>query len=283
MIARHGVGLVELLVAMALGLAVVTLVMQTELVHARVAVRAATTARSTDNAATAMALLQAHVALAGRAVARGVDLPASAPPRLTRLYGGPSVRACAHGFVQPRAAFDALVCASGPPGTPGGLALRWEADATSTPLSSAGRPLDCLGNGVAPEPAASGQPVHWVGEARFYLAVPAGGSRRELYCATPGSAAPQALVEGIDDLQVEVALPSSGMLAWQPPAAVAVASWADVVAVRLCLVAASENEPAGAPLPYLGCDDAWHTPADRRMRQVLRAAVPLRQGAGRLP
>jgi type IV pilus assembly protein PilW len=279
-------GLVELLVAMALGLAVVALVLQGGLLNTRVAAQGAAAARGTDNAATAMALVRAHVALAGRAVARGVELPASAPPRFVRIDPGAPVRACAHGFVQPRAAFDNLACAPASPGAQAALALRWEADATSSSMSAAGLPLDCVGNGTPAAAAASGVPLHWPAEARFYLAVPAGGVRRELYCAVPGSGAAQGLVEGIDEFQVAAALPGpvpGAAPVWHPAPATGAPDWSRVIALRLCIVATSADEPLAEPVAYLNCDGERQLPTDRRLRRMLQAAVPLHQGPGALP
>ncbi len=270
--AQAGVSLVETMVALAIGLLVCGAVMTSVMASGRTGRHAQALVQMTDNATAASALLREHVALAGFGQPRAVDASGhiSQPLPVRVIFG------CDGRFVNPRAAFDQLACAAG--SGPGALAILHEANARNTLLSGEELPLDCLGNGIkaeAPDKAATGSAAIFIGDSRFFVSTVSGSRRRELYCKGAGAAAPQPLVEGIEDLQFQFGTAVDGAMVWHRASQVGVLGWPAVAAVQVCLVATSTDEVADAPLAYIDCEGDEVVPIDRRLYRRFFTTVVL--------
>ncbi|MBN3770197.1 PilW family protein [Burkholderia sp. Se-20378] len=248
--------LLEVLIAMAVGLLV--LAAAGALYHAqRVAQRRADDGfRMRDAAGTALMLIGQQIQMAGF---RPLDVEdvSSLPPvfgcSMARVRGeGAQVRC------EPvRAASDALL-------------IRYVGDAVSTWLTVSGQVSDCLGQGVG----VSGERA--LVENRFDVHTSPSTGEPELYCegnGRPGT--PQPVVSGIDQLRVRYL--RSGGTQFVDADALRGDDWRDVVAVHVCVRA--RGEPAGEPVRHVDCDGRPVVGQDGRARLTLDRIVALRNAA----
>lgn len=86
----------------------------------------------------------------------------------------------------------------------------------------------------------------------------------------------QALAEGVEDMQIEVAevTPDSQKLQWKTPSQVT--QWARVVAIEVCLRMVSPARVTAARAFSLGCQDEA-VPADGHLRLLVRRTVQVRR------
>jgi len=125
-----------------------------------------------------------------------------------------------------------------------------------------GAATDCLGQAL---------PVDAVSAARFFTRVSRASGEPELYCdgsARLGDAQP--IVEGVETLQLRYWLADDEA----PLAVVAADQWPQVRALEVCLVV--RGQPGPAPFPYLDCGGRSVPGVDRRRRQVFRLFVARR-------
>jgi type IV pilus assembly protein PilW len=283
-----GFSLVELLVSLALGLGVVAALLSAYLASGRSSRQAQAMAQITEDAGAAMQVLRQALAMAGYSRPLAVDGDGHFVKLLHTGLGAANQElvGCDGGtFVNLAVAIDALRCSAARAGAPDALALVFEADVSNSVLSSAGVPLDCLGNSLATIDPGSGYPVYYLAYSRFYVATSDASPRDALFCRGAGAAGGQALVENIANLQFTygVAGPSDTQqvvkyVAAPPLVGPAAADWPLVRAVRVCVVVASADEVMDTPTPYYGCDLARETrmtPADRRLYRAFTTTVVL--------
>lgn len=213
---QRGISLVELMVAMVIGLAVIAVGSTAYLNVSSNTRNANVMAQMTEDANAALNILRGHVALAGysRPVSVyneqvTVNNVATTVTRMRRAYVPVSTNdfivGCDGGFDSPRAhelQISQLGCAAAPSGStsntgPDAIAVVYEADTSNTYPTSAGSPTDCLGNGLPTRPAnangnvddtqSAGSLDHDVVLAsnKFYLGTDGNGTR-VLYCLGNG-------------------------------------------------------------------------------------------------
>ncbi len=272
----RGIGLVETMVALALGLLVCGAAMSALIASGTSGRHAGALARMNENAAAATAVLREHLSLAGFSRPNAIDQRG----RFVAVLPGAGLTGCDGGFADPRAASDQLRCAgaSGADAAADAIAIVHEANARNALVSGTGLPLDCLGNGIdATQAAPPGPdaPVFHRADSRFFVSSVNGSSNRELYCKGAGAAAPQPLVEGIEDLQFTYGLATGTGLAWRRASEISSAEWADVTAVQFCVLAVSAEAVADLGASYTNCEGDRVTPRDRRIYRAFNTTVVL--------
>ncbi|RQR75704.1 MULTISPECIES: PilW family protein [unclassified Burkholderia] len=248
--------LLEVLIAMTVGLLV--LAAAGALYHAqRIAQRRAEDGfRMRDAAATALMLIGQQIQMAGF---RPLDVEgaSSLPPvfgcSAGRVRGdGAQVRCEAV-----RAASDAVL-------------VRYVGDAVSTWLTVGAQVSDCLGQGVGAPGERS------LVENRFDAHVSPSTGEPELYCEGSGRpGTPQPVVSGIDQLRVRYLRRAGARFV--NAEAMGAGDWHDVVAVHVCVRA--RGEPIDGPARHVDCDGRTAVSRDDRAHLVLHRIVALRNAA----
>ncbi|UEP22056.1 PilW family protein [Burkholderia ambifaria] len=249
--------LLEVLIAMIVGLLV--LAAAGALYHAqRVAQRRAEDGfRMRDAAATALMLIGQQIQMAGF---RPLDVEgaSSLPPvfgcSAGRVRGdGTQVRCEAV-----RAASDAVL-------------VRYVGDPVSTWPTSSAQVSDCLGQGVG---APGERPLV---ENRFDAHVSPSTGEPELYCEGSGRpGTPQPVVSGIDQLRVRYLRRDGPQFV--DAQAMGADDWRDVAAVHVCVRARGEPMPEAAR--HVDCDGRATIAPEGRAHLVLHRIVAVRNSAG---
>lgn len=300
--------LIELLVALALGLLILSGVAAVYYSSNQSGRFAASAATAEESGQLALRLIGEAIRRAGYSEIIGADVTGTAIGRQSLLYSGPLVRGCQVGRFNDPANGD-FSCT----GMAGGdaLAVWFQADSRLAPPQ--GATPDCLG---------SAAPLVAVADPQYAARV-AGGQiplvqnvyfvqGQALMCLGNGSAAAQPLVEGVEDFKVyfgfdDEAYATAAGNAWQRPSARrmmtageimalpavgAFEPWEFVVAVHVCLLVATPEagiSSAGAdatfrPCPQTAVEAASEVapvplPADGRLRRSYRATFALRSRA----
>lgn len=305
-----GVTLIELMVSLVLGLVITISVINAYLGSSRAAQVADAQARMNDDAGAVLALLAAHVRMAGSNPERPLRPAEEARNPAYAAPGGTAfaIRSCDGGFgnASSAAKVDDLTCATTATG-PDAVAVTYEADTFNTAgLEAAGIPKDCMGRPLPPVPATVTMydpvsnvpgPVdiqYYVGESRFYVAFSADGVPR-LLCRGNGIASqPGVIAENVEDLQFSfgVAPPaataagniagylSASEMATNPALASMTEAqrWARVVSVRVCVLMRSGQSVVHDldSARYFNCEGALVSAPDRRLRRTYRSTIVLR-------
>ncbi|KGY00620.1 prepilin-type cleavage/methylation-like domain protein [Burkholderia pseudomallei A79D] len=245
--------LVEVMIAMALGLLILLAAMSLYRVQRAAYSAAVDAARLRDAAQAALALISQQIQMAGFVPLDAYD--ARAVPGLFGCAAGRPVGA------DGQAACDPLASRSD------GLVVRYVGDGVSTWPTASGQPTDCLGQGVG---AADTQPLI---VNRFYARVSASTGEPELYCegsGRPGIAQP--LVEGVERLSLRYRL--YGAARWADASALSVDDWANVAAVSVCVQVRGRR--TGRPARYVDCEGRVASAPDTRARLAWRRYVAVR-------
>ncbi|NTZ08903.1 PilW family protein [Burkholderia metallica] len=252
----RGHTLLEVLIAMTVGLLV--LAAAGALYHAqRIAQRRAEDGfRMRDAAATALMLIGQQIQMAGFR-----PLDAEAASSLPPVFGCATARVRGSGAqvrCEPaRLSSDALL-------------VRYVGDAVSTWTTVSGQASDCLGQGVG-EP---GEPAPL--ENRFDAHVSPSTGEPELYCEGSGRpGTPQPVVAGIDQLRMRYL--RRGATQFIDADAMRADDWREVVAVHVCVRA--RGEPMREPTRHVDCDGRVAVAPDGRARLTLDRIVALRNVA----
>ncbi|QRR12610.1 type IV pillus assembly protein [Burkholderia sp. MS389] len=252
----RGHTLLEVLIAMTVGLLV--LAAAGALYHAqRIAQRRAEDGfRMRDAAATALMLIGQQIQMAGF-----LPLDAQAPSSLPPVFGCSAARVRGSGAqvrCEPvRLSSDALL-------------VRYVGDAVSTWTTVNDQTSDCLGQGVG-EPGEAA-PV----ENRFDAHVSPSTGEPELYCEGSGRpGTPQPVAAGIDQLRLRYL--RRGATQFVDADAMRADDWREVVAVHVCVRA--RGEPMREPTPHIDCDGRAAVASDGRARLTLDRIVALRNVA----
>lgn len=303
---QRGLGLLELLIAMVLGLLVVGGLLLALIGSGISSSQLRALAEMTQDAQVALNLLGRDLQMAGYVEPASVIGQAVTPVAVFRPVFG-----CDNGFTDPGADFGAATCpvaaapgaagSSTPPApaasaasAPGhALEVNYQlpkdiALQTQAPVATQ-LPVDCKGAGVA---QAAGASAHLVSNRYFVDPSSGAGGVPALSCvsnAGPVSgrkAAP--LIDQVESLTVSYGVApgwdATDRATWRPayyvPAgAVAAADWdAKVVAVRLCIRMRSSEEvlTADDSRQYVDCDRTAKTSTDRYLRRVFVSTVALR-------
>ena len=314
-----GFSLIEVMISLAIGLIMVVAVFSAYLGASTAGRIAEAQGRMNEDAQTALTVLTQQLRMAGNNptqpdrteksrrnpaynpydAATFVNIPATASPSSF------SIRGCSKNFSNITSAtrLDALVCPNGTGYSANSIAVSYEADAFNSIQTDPGIPADCLGAALTstqvnfPAENPSGPYFYSVAENRFYIDVST-ANVPSLYCKGNGqNSLAQPLVENIEDLQLtygvvkaltaaadlKTASISGYLQANEFMAKIALpddaARWAQVVAVRICIVARSEAKVATdlASARYTKCDgNIENAPLDLRLRRAYTTTVVLR-------
>jgi type IV pilus assembly protein PilW len=260
---RHlGHTLVELIIALALGLVVTTSAISLYRSQRTAFGRADDATRIRDAGLTALTLIGQQLQMTG-------FVPADAPPSQARptLFGCSSAR--------PTGADDNPTCEA-LSSRSDGIAIRYVGDNVSTWPTSTGQSTDCLGQAVSASTASAGTGGVLIVN-RFYAKASGSTGEPELYCDGNGrSGSAQPLVEGIERLRVRYWL--VGAQAAVDASALAASQWAKVVAVDLCVLV--RGTPQAGRSRYVDCDGTSLMGTDSRARQAFWRRVAIRNNEG---
>ena len=279
-----GFTLVEMMVAMAIGLAVVGALANAALASFVTGRHTDALVQITEDAAFALALMRQQVAQAGYSQPRGTTGDGLVLHRFTAISG-----CAAAGFNDLRAGIGvAGNCRPGDrdPDASDALEVAFEASVLPGQASNGvlggmdgAQPLDCLGNSFPKTHDDITGDDFWLDDSKFYVA---DGS---LHCHGPGHAAGAALVQNVETLRVRYGMaagpPGAGRLAWHgaapPPGS---PLWAEVVSVTLCIQVRSAakvlDARAAATLGrWIDCGDVPRTATDGYLRRSFTTTIAL--------
>jgi type IV pilus assembly protein PilW len=262
----RGHTLLELTIAMALGLVVTAGAVSLYRSQRSALVRATDAAQIQAAGMTALTLIALQLQMAG-------FMPADASAE-DRSSASSALFGCS--AARPVGADDRLACES-LAGHSDGVAIRYVADGVSTWPSAAAQPTDCLGQGLARTLAAlPGVPV----VNRFYAKASASTGEPELYCEGSGKVgSAQPLVEGVEQLRLRYWL--AGEAAARDAYAIAPAQWSGIVAVDVCvLVRGARDSRSTQATRYTDCDGVSSVGADKRAREAFWRRVAIRNNSG---
>jgi type IV pilus assembly protein PilW len=259
----RGHTLLELTIAVALGLIVTAGAVSLYRSQRLALVRANDAAQMHEAGMTALTLIAVQLQMAGFTPA---DSPSAA-----LLFASGALFGCSS--ARPVGADDRLTCES-LASRSDGIAIRYVADAVSTWPSAAAQPTDCLGQGLA-RTLADGLGASVVN--RFYAKASGSTGEPELYCEGSGSlSSSQPLVEGIERLRFRYW--PAGAPAALDASALGAAQWRSVVAVDVCVLVRGARDTA--PSRYVDCDGVSSAGTDRRSREAFWRRVAIRNNSG---
>lgn len=300
---QTGMTLVELLVAMVVGLSVIGAGLAMYVSSGSSSSASGQIAQMSEDANAALSILRTHVAMTG--YSRPIGATATG---MTKLYDGQVIFGCQNGLsanstAQLLTTGATLTCENGDPSANETLIVAYEADTNNTIPTSANTGTDCLGHEI---PASTDKPAignYYISENRFYLSQTGSllcrGNGNKSTPGTPGT--PQPLVDNIADFSVMYGVASSDVGSPTVPGTyakrymtasevgdMANANWKNVVSVRLCVVVRSEDNALDtvAP-PYQDCHGTtvtpttWGSPAkpDKRSYRLFTSTVVLHNRA----
>jgi len=292
-LAGAGFTLIEMMVALAIGLAVVGALIAAYLSSFASGRHSDAVVQITEDATLALNVMRQQVAQAGFSTPHGVDEAG----RLV-LHQFNAIAGCeAAGFSDLQAGIQASAnCQSTSPdqSTSDAVEVAYEGSvlpgkASNGILGGAGapQPLDCLGNTFAKTHDDATGDDYWLNDSKFYVA---DGS---LYCHGPGNRAGAAIVQNVETLQVTYGMANSargesdaGQVAHYdnapPPGS---PFWNNVVSVRLCVQVRSAakvlDKASTATLGnWIDCRNVQRTAADGYLRRTFTTTIALQN---RLP
>lgn len=309
--AARGLTLIELLVAMTLGLLIVVATISGYLGLSEAVRTAEAQARMDEDAQAALAILTAQLRMAGS----NPDRPNRSPSR-NPLYPTPlgfPLRGCDGSFanVATAGSIQDLTCSSGSPTAPDSIAITYEADRYNTVSPPPGfQPADCIGYPL-PDLNATVDVIDGTGPAvptlitfhavdnRFYIASSGPTESPSLYCKGNGMGSiATPLVENVEDLQLSygtvpatASQTSTANIAGYLDASELITHsalsllpddatrWEKVATVRVCLVVRSAKplSISAGSAHYVKCDGTLEThPPDSRLRRAYSTTVVLR-------
>ncbi len=282
-----GFTLIEMMVALAIGLAVVGALIAAYMASFQSGRHNDAMVQITEDAALALNVMRQQVAQAGFSLPHGVGANGLV------LHTFPAVAGCeAANFSDLQASILAPAnCRLANPdqSAPDALEVAYEgsvlpASASNGILGGSGgqQPLDCLGNSFAKTHDEATGDDYWLNDSKFYVA---DGS---LYCHGPGNAAGAAVVQNVETLQVTYGMaaapagtPGAGQVVYYdvapPPGS---PLWANVVAVNLCVQVRSAarvlEKTATATLGnWIDCRNAPRSASDGYLRRTFSTSIVL--------
>lgn len=275
-----GFSLIELLVALTLGLVIAVAAISAYLGASGASKTAEAQSRMNEDAQAALTILTQQLRMAGNNpdVKNRTELSSRNPVYGTTTFttspgtftlSSFTIRGCDGKFsdITSATSLDNLTCAGGTTTLPDSLAINYEADRFNTVPTTAGLPTDCLGNALStitatfpastPTTAVSG--TYAVADNRFYIGTTTTIVSPSLYCKGNGGASTaQPLVENIEDMQFSYGTVSTSTTATTATVAgylnadkvvtetnlalLPVAErWGKVLSVRICVLVRSES------------------------------------------
>lgn len=305
-VGQRGRSLVELMVALAIGLVVLGAVLAMYAPLGATGRQAEATARMSEDAAVAMNYLGSYLRMAGysrpqvNAPRSSVTVGGGTQGLADSHFVGAGLRGCDDGFTDPKAAgFASLTCANGAAGA-SAVAIRFEADTRNTFPSTDGQPTDCLAQKVGAAAASALDPSvsFTLVESRFFVRQGSSGAN-ELYCNGNGAGsgggaswAPMPLVPFVEHLQLRYGIAADGGSGRVQDYVSAAdidelggtldQNWSRVISVKACIVLRSETAnqgPDAAGARYVDCDGQLAASPDRYIRRSFTSVFTLRNRA----
>lgn len=280
--AQMGLTLVELMVSMVIGLAVIGAGMAMYTTSGFAGKGSSALSQMGEDATLALSLMRNHIAMAG--YSRMVSDPTS--NTMVKLYTGRPVFGCRFGvnsatndnFLSSTDPATAQVtCDNGLAAGNDTLIVLYEADQDNTVATSTSAPTDCLGSGV---PSVTSNPLgnYNIAENRFFI-----NANNALSCRGNGGAPPQPLVDNVTQMQIWYGVSGTvprGTVATRYLRANQIgdmnnANWDQVVSVRLCLVIQSREPILDVPAPFFDCNGVSTPTTDRRLYRAFSTTVVL--------
>lgn len=280
---QAGFSLIELMISITIGLVVIGAVFAAYLGSGVAGRNSQALSQVNEDANIALNVLRSQLMMAGfsqpSAVVNGGEF--------TPSYAGVGLFGCdGANFADPSLAIGNLTCGTAKAGDPDSVAVAYQTDASMAPVDGAGKPLNCQGDGIT---AAGGI---FVNVARFYLATPSGGTLTALYCRGESSTSAQALVDNVVDMQLSYGVAADAtqtenrrvLFYAAANAPLSAANFANVAAIKLCIVVASATEVMDDRTPYQGCDPfaGQTTPADKRLYKAFTTTFVMQNRLGAL-
>jgi type IV pilus assembly protein PilW len=290
----RGFSVVELMVAMALGLILVGAVLASYLALWNSTRQQRALREMSEGAQLALSLIRRDLMQAGYVHPTSVSGDRFSP--LASPAQGHPVFACPKGFTAADAPAAAGVCnLSGSEGE--AIEINFEATRQTALQTSSGFLADCVGNALAAstgqaQSAPADEATRILSSHRYFVMASGGGTPVALACASPVSAA-ERLVPGVELLSLRFGVApawDAGDPSTRRPARYVrtqdmnPTDWAGVVAVRICVQMVS----LAAVLPgdevstahYLNCMEQWETATDGRLRRTYTTTLGLRNRGG---
>jgi type IV pilus assembly protein PilW len=259
-----GFALIEILVALVIGLVVVGAVLASYISNAQTGRLQSAVAQMDEDAQIGLRILTRELLMAGYAMPASMNADTRV---FNQSYDGRPVFGCDKGFSAAPSTNPSACASSG--GTPS-IEIAYEVDLYNSVVSN-GKPTDCAG--VALPDSQKGITYN-----RFGVGSSTAG-RSELRCTSGNSTIP--LVDNVERLQFWYGQSDGG--ATPQLVRYTDASGADfsrVMSVRVCLLMRSSEAPAKAEdaawQSYLDCDGASLTAGDGRLRRVYFSTIALR-------
>ena len=286
--AQAGFTLIEMMVAVAIGLAVISALVGAYLVSFQSGRHTDAMVQITEDATLALNVMRQQVAQAGFSQAHGANEGGG-----LALHAFPAIAGCeAANFVDLQASiFVPTNCRPTDPDqtTPDALEVAYEGTvlpgaASNGILGGAGakQPLDCLGNSFPTTHDDATGDDYWLNDSKFYVA---NGS---LWCHGPGSAAGAAVVQNVETLQITYGMaaapagsPGAGQIIYYDVAPHPGSPlWANVLSVNLCVQVRSGLKVLDkAQQPTLGgwidCRNVRHLSTDGYLRRTFSTTIVL--------
>lgn len=274
---QRGLGLVELLVGLTLGLTVIAVAVTLYLSAGQVYRNTQAVSQMTEDASVALTLLRTQIALAGYSSPTGLD----SHGQMTRAFMGPGLFGCTGGMTSSSIGQSNLsnVACHNDIQQPDAIVVRYEADTRNTLPTSTGTPTDCLGNSA---PWTDG--TYHLADNRYFV------QDNTLSCRGNGHTVSQPLVDHIVNLQIRYGVSSSSAsdpdvptlrflsaheLSGSSVPAATSPLWRQVKAVRLCVILRSEIEVQDTPMSYADCQGVVQTVPDKRLYRAFHTTVNL--------
>lgn len=292
-----GRSLVELMIAMAIGLVILIAVSSLFLANKQTFKANDDKSRLDEEGRLALNFLSLHVRMAGygsltspkatktvdNAAGTNQVVPSVCSNFASDCTLGNSIRGCSGKFTDPAAVLPAstvaLNCTADT--TSDSFLVRYVVDADNTNVSAGGGITDCLGANIIPD-ATTGA---FIVENRFFVSPKANGTP-ELHCKGNGAVASQPIAENVESMSITYGL-SAGVgtqavtrFATAAELEVTPANWDQVISARICLLVRSANDNiTSAPQSYPDCTNKVVTATDRRLRSVFSTTVTIRARA----
>lgn len=291
---RHqtGLTLIELMVAMVVGLAVISAGLAMYTTSGFASRGTSALAQMGEDATLALGLMRNHVAMAGYSQFK----PGSSGAGVDKFYTGLPVFGCRNGvdattqdnhINDADAAKRTITCGTSAASTSDTLIVMYEADGDNTIPTSSGAttpnaPTDCLGAAAIRLTDTALARDYFVAENRFFI--DANGS---LACLGTGNAGSQPLVDNVTQMRVWYGVaepdPTSGApgtfaqryLAANQMGDQSNANWTRVVSARICLVIRSKEAVLDTSAPYINCEGTSTPTTDRRLYRAFTTTVVL--------
>ncbi len=293
--AQAGFSLVELLVALAIGLVLSGALAVTYLGNLQTSRATMALAQLNEDGQAALAMIVQQLRQAGYNPAP----PGADKPRDLKVQGV-TLFACDAGFEAVASPMSSLQCKAGRQ-RQGAIAIAYLADRFNTvpTAETPPRATDCVGTGI--HPLTDDHGPYFVAQNRFFIA------NGNLMCAGSGGVKPftnqQPFVENVEELRLAFGVSSPHTTHTAPAGYLSAAEvggltghdgvfadaeflaltpaqrWDKVVNVRVCLLMRSAGavlEQGNASQPYIDCDGILQDATDGRLRRAFATTVLLR-------